>query len=482
MELHKLLSRQLSRQELNENTMPSNLKQWQDFLDRVNKTYNESDQERYLLERSLEISSREMTELNQKLETAQQIARLGYWYHNRVTKKNIWSKELYSMFGLHADQPAPNLEKILELTHEQDRPQLKECIEAAFSKGLSYELEIRLQGLNEKKEEYRWYHMIVKPLNTSALSVDQLAGVMMDITGRKKIEEELEILHQQLVTSARRAGMADVATSILHNVGNVLNSANVSVELILEYINDPYFSKLFSVNKMIVENSNNLSDYFTNDPKGKLLPQYLMDLNCYFENSHKNILKEIEDLDTHMNHIREITAMQKSLSGVSDTIEKIYIPEIIDSAIKMCGHGPKPNKILIYKKLDGSHYTQSDRIKLLQIMVNLVQNAKDALLASNIKEKIISISTKNVRSNEIELTVSDNGAGIPQENLTKIFSLGFTTKPHGHGFGLHSSAIVAKELGGSLIASSNGLMQGAVFTLTLPLSISDKDNNNEDNK
>lgn len=68
------------------------------------------------------------------------------------------------------------------------------------------------------------------------------------------------------------------------------------------------------------------------------------------------------------------------------------------------------------------------------------------------------------------ITVSDNGVGIAVENLTRIFAHGFTTKKNGHGFGLHSSALAAKELGGSLRASSEGPDRGATFILELPLN------------
>src|SRR5690242_6118290 len=103
-EFHKILQRQLIRTHLNNNVLPEDVKKWQEFLDRVNKTYLTTDQERYLLERSLNISSREMQDLNSKLEEAQQLALLGYWYHNPLTGENFWSKELYEMFKLDSSK------------------------------------------------------------------------------------------------------------------------------------------------------------------------------------------------------------------------------------------------------------------------------------------------------------------------------------------------------------------------------------------
>jgi signal transduction histidine kinase len=80
--------------------------------------------------------------------------------------------------------------------------------------------------------------------------------------------------------------------------------------------------------------------------------------------------------------------------------------------------------------------------------------------------------TLRVASGEgrVRVSVIDNGVGIPAENLTRIFNQGFTTRKDGHGFGLHSGALAARELGGSLHVHSDGAGQGASFTLELPLA------------
>ena len=114
---------------------------------------------------------------------------------------------------------------------------------------------------------------------------------------------------------------------------------------------------------------------------------------------------------------------------------------------------------------------QVEKQKVLQILVNLMRNARDALVESGRQGPAIDLAHPNRRRSDekkVVIEVIDNGVGIEEENLTKIFSHGFTTKRHGHGFGLHSSANAAKEMGGNLTAHSDGPGRGAVFTLELP--------------
>ncbi|VVC75417.1 Sensor protein FixL [Aquicella siphonis] len=477
--LHKSLQRQLNRFGFSLDVLPDDINKWKELIKRVNQAYRESDQERYLLERSMEISSAEMKDLNSKLEESQHMASLGYWYHNTMTKENIWSKELYKMFKLDFDKPVPTIDQIFDLVHEQDREKIKGLVSKAFNEGQDYETEIRMKVINTK-DDYHWYHIIGRPRKVNDMPITELAGVAMDITKRKIAEEEVSSLQRQLMTSARRAGMADVATSILHNVGNVLNSVNVSINLISEYIKESDIHKLLKVERMMMENEANIAEYLTQNEKGKLIPKYLL---VYTEKLQDNVEKvriELRNLTEQIGHIKTITEMQKSLSGVSGVVEKVYLPESIDTAIKMCGNNIEKSGIAIIKNFEEMPFICTDNSKLIQILVNLINNAKDALLAdSSVKKKSIIISIKKISHEFLSLQVKDNGIGIEYKNLTKIFSFGFTTKTTGHGFGLHSSALAAKELGGKLEAHSDGPRQGALFELTLPLHHYERRSENE---
>jgi PAS domain S-box-containing protein len=464
MDLEKLLVRQLKHHKL-ELDSPPGIQQWKDFLERVNNTYIEANQERYLLERSLELSSNELLSLNERLENAQHIAHLGYWLYDKHEDQLIWSKEFCYLFGIESGKPTPSYEEFLELIHPKDRMAIEDIIEKAFSQSQNFEHEVRIQNNNE----YRWY-LLIGHVSDETLGEYQLSGVIMDITSRKQAEEQVFLLHQQLLVSARQAGMADVASSVLHNVGNVLNSANVSMGLIKESLDNACYEKLFSVINHIKENLPSNPNYLIDDQKGKLIPQYLICLAEFLEKNHGTIVSEIDNLNKNLEHIIEIVAMQQKLGGISGHNEKIFLPEILDLSLQMAGCYFEEKNLQIIKKYNENLFVTTDKTKLLQVLVNLIQNAKDSVKkvqSQHVGNIIIEIDKK--MSDQATITIKDNGIGIPSENITKIFSFGFTTKQNGHGFGLHSSALAANEIGGTLVANSKGVNQGAIFTLTLPI-------------
>lgn len=468
MELHKILTRQLTHLGLNESTLPD-LSKWQELLKRINNHYNDSDQDLYLLERSMNLSSQELMELNDKLAESQSLAKIGYWYHDLKSGKNTWSIEIYKMFNFDLSVPAPSLEQALKLIHDDDRKMYTELIHNALEFGESFEVEIRCK-VNDDKDPYHWFKVICKPQKSEGEILTVINGVVMDITSSKKAQKEVEVLHQQVVTAARRAGMADVATSILHNIGNILNSVNVSLGLITEGINNENFEKFFVISEMLKNNRNNLLQFLTEDERGKNIPEYLSKLIANIKNNHSDLLKELNELKVQINHIKDITSMQNEIGGVTGVIEKVYLPELVDTAIKMCSLTSASKNIIVTKRNIDNIFLKTDKSKLLQIMVNIIQNAKDALLQSQKVEKKIDLSVQRINENYIEIRCEDNGIGIDKENLISIFSFGFTTKIHGHGFGLHSSALAAKELGGTLEAKTKGKNVGAIFILTLPIN------------
>ncbi|CEK11459.1 sensor histidine kinase [Legionella hackeliae] len=460
MELHKLLLRQLNRAQIEVDGLPKNEAQWQEFISRINKTYQETDQERYLLERSMNLSSHEMMLLNDKLERAQHIARLCYWHYDSDTDHISWSKELYHLLDLNPNA-VQTFKEFLILVHPGDRDELKKLVHKALTKRIDYTFELRLKN---QQDQYQWYRTIADCQGHD----NELSGILIDIDRDKKNEAEIKELSQKLLMTARRAGMAEIATSILHNIGNVLNSSNVSVNLIKESFSQPYYQKLFKIISMLQDHKKDIGNYLTRDEKGKLIPEYLIALGEILDKSNEKNRKELDNLDEDIQHLKDIVAMQKAFSGVSSIAEKIYIPELIETALQMSSNPHKDKAITLRKQYVDSAFVFADKSKLLQILINLIQNAKDAISKNSLdKKKQIDFVVKTANK-KLQIMITDNGEGILPENLQRIFSFGFTTKPNGHGFGLHSCALSAQDMGGSLKAESQGIGQGAVFTLTLP--------------
>ncbi|MCL9683622.1 ATP-binding protein [Legionella maioricensis] len=463
MDIHKLLYRQLEKCNISIDKKPENDEMWQKFLARINQAYIDADQERYMQDRSIEISSREMRQLNQKLENAQHIVGLGYWSYDGKCDRAIWSNELFSMLGLNPINNPPNVQQFMELVYEQDRYELQQKLETALEKKINYECELRVRHADGT---YRWYKTIGHCLEEEK----QLEGIFIDIHKNKIAEEKIKDLNQQISSTARRAGMAEVATTILHNIGNILNSSNTSINLLKNNLNQNYMKKLFKIIEMLSQHKEDLSDFLTNDSKGRLIPEYLVVLSKRILEDSQNNMIEVDNLINDLKHINEIVAMQKPLSGTSSINEQIYIPEIIETVLSMTISKSESEFIEVIKELDQCPLIVNDKSKLLQILVNLVQNAKEAVLlnTTNSIKKIKIVINKN-HDNSLQIKIIDNGIGIKHNNLNRIFSFGFTTKLTGHGFGLHSSALSAEAMGGALFAESAGEGCGAQFILTLPI-------------
>jgi NO-binding membrane sensor protein with MHYT domain len=277
-----------------------------------------------------------------------------------------------------------------------------------------------------------------------------------------------EALNEQLLRNARQAGMAEVAISVLHNVGNVLNSVNVSANLVAERIENSKLALLSDLSQMINQHKSDLGEFFTKDPKGMQIPDFIAKLASHWQEERMLMNGEIQALLKHLQHIKDIIAMQQNLSKKVQIEQITSIETAIDEAILICGIDENKHGIVIEKHYEKMKPVLIDKVKLLQILVNLLHNAKEALMmGKNHTVNKIMIRTGLLNKKQFYIEVSDNGPGISADNLSKIFTHGFTTKESGHGFGLHASALAAKDMGGSMKVASPGINQGAIFTLEL---------------
>jgi PAS domain S-box-containing protein len=290
-----------------------------------------------------------------------------------------------------------------------------------------------------------------------------------DITERKQAERNLEDLHKQLLDASRQAGMAEVATNVLHNVGNVLNSVNVSSSLASEYVRKSKAANLTKLAALFQEHKDDLATFLTSDPKGMQVPGYLVSLGEHLAEERDLILKELQSLSTNVEHIKDIVAMQQNYSKLTGVMEPLPLADLVEDALRMNAAALGRHGAQVIRKYSDVPPVLVEKHKVLQILVNLIRNAKYALDESGRPDKQLTVHVAKNGAGFAYVSVADNGVGIPPENLTRIFAHGFTTRKNGHGFGLHSAALAAKELGGSLTASSDGLGRGATFVLELPL-------------
>jgi signal transduction histidine kinase len=269
-----------------------------------------------------------------------------------------------------------------------------------------------------------------------------------------------------LLAVSRMAGMAEIATGVLHNVGNVLNSLNVSVSMIADQVKSSRIAGLTRSIELVDAFPGGLSAFLETE-KGKVLPGYLTSVSKRLSEENAKVLEELGSVNRHVDHIKTIVAMQQSYARPTGLEQAVEITELIDDALHMGESSFARHGIEVITDCAGELGLTTDRHKLLQIMINLISNARHALHEHHGARPQLIVRARATPT-ALTVTVTDTGVGIPAENLDKIFQHGFTTKPGGHGFGLHASANAARELGGSLRAASDGPGRGASFTLELP--------------
>ena len=219
---------------------------------------------------------------------------------------------------------------------------------------------------------------------------------------------------------------------------------------------------------IINEHTDDLGTFLTEDPQGKHIPVYLTEVSKCLQSERTDIIGKLRGLADNVQHIKDIVSTQQSYAKVLGVEVQTSISKLAEDAIQINSAGLERHGTRLIREFEKLPDVEIDKQKALQILVNLVSNAKYALSGSNRDEKLLTIRIYKHGEKRFRIEVADNGVGISEDNLTKIFSHGFTTKKGGHGFGLHSSALAAKEIGGSLTVHSDGVGQGATFTLELP--------------
>jgi len=278
--------------------------------------------------------------------------------------------------------------------------------------------------------------------------------------------EDKEEINKRMIALSHEAGKAEVATGVLHNVGNVLNSINVSANCVRDFQAQ---SRLPSLRKAVdlLEEQEDLAVFFSSDPRAKAVPKFLDGIVSRLEDEQVSSKKEIENLIEHVNHVKVVVAMQQSFAGVSGLEEPVCLFKLFADAELLLSNSIYRHEIELVLDFEELPMVMLERQRVLQVVVNLLKNAKDALTSGRMEDRQLSVRARR-KDDQLVVEVTDNGVGIDPEDLTKIFSHGFTTKRQGHGFGLHSCANAIQGIGGKLTAESEGLGHGATFKMTIP--------------
>lgn len=285
---------------------------------------------------------------------------------------------------------------------------------------------------------------------------------------RKKSDELLEARYE--AESRYQAGKAEIATDVLHNVGNALNSVNVAVDLVGYTLRESRLPALQRVAELMQANSKKIGKFMQKDQRGRVLPSYLAELSDALMNERELSLREIDVLHKHLEHIKAVVATQQKYAKLCNVMEPTSLVELLGDVEELLGAAVTNHCVRIVRHEMDAPPIKTDRQKLLQVIVNVVKNAIESSSEAHPDgggRVELRIGTDD--RGHAFVQVRDNGVGLTRETLANIFTHGFTTKADGNGFGLHSCANILKELGGAVQVDSDGPNTGATFTITLPI-------------
>lgn len=307
---------------------------------------------------------------------------------------------------------------------------------------------------------------------------DNLAELIEHITGAIRnvrlyghlasINKQLRETQRELIEVSRCAGVAEMAAGILHNIGNALNSVNTSTGVVCDRLNSLKLESVSRIEQLLLDESEPWGGAFRRNERGVKIVNYIRSLHDHLQESRVALKREAQLLRESVDHVNQTVAAQQSFAQIAGAPEDLDPSEPMRYALRLCEAELLRDKIDVVREFGNVPAVRIERHKVVQIMVNLIRNAKDALAGSPRQNRRLRLGVRLGQPSCIECYVSDNGMGITAENLNKVFSMGFTTKEGRHGFGLHNSAIAADSMGGVLSVHSEGTGCGATFALTLP--------------
>lgn len=275
---------------------------------------------------------------------------------------------------------------------------------------------------------------------------------------------ELKEAQRELVDKARKAGMADIAASVLHNIGNTLNSIIISTQTLTSTLNNSQINNVTRANELLKSNLDNLNVFLTNDPKGKKLMEYYLLVGDNLQIEKKILQEHISRVADKTKVIEDIIVAQRDYATVEQQLEPINLIQILEDTCKLQDDRLNKLHITLRKEFGTSSMVLGNKVKIMHIMINLFENAQDAMSETLETKRILGIVVLR-KDDYVQMLISDTGCGIEQKNLKTIFSHGYTTRKEKHGFGLHSCANYMMEMGGRIEAQSEGPGKGAIISL-----------------
>jgi PAS domain S-box-containing protein len=390
-------------------------------------------------------------------------APIGIAHADRRGRLLRYNQAFCTMLGF---EPAELATKTIgDVTHRDDVARVSAEIKRLWTGEIQF---VDLEKRHIRKDgSIHWVRITTALVREGDGKPEYSVEFLRDISARKESAEELERVHKQLMIASRQAGMAEVATNVLHNVGNILNSVNISASLVTERVKQSKAAGVSRLAALLQEKGSAVGDFLANDERGRRIPDYLTSLGEQLTSDQKMALEELASLRDNLEHIKDTVAMQQSYAKLCGVTETVAVADLVEDSLRLNAGAFVRHGVSLRREFNEVPPITVDKHKVLQILVNLVRNAKYACDESGRSDKLLTLRIEKAPAG-VRICVIDNGVGIPAENMSRLFTHGFTTRVDGHGFGLHSGALAAQELGGSLRVLSDGPGLGATFILELP--------------
>jgi signal transduction histidine kinase len=298
-----------------------------------------------------------------------------------------------------------------------------------------------------------------------------LKWAMQQAQERKRFVVEQKQLQSQLDEAIDKIEMAGVASTVLHNVGNVLTSVTVAANMVESVVEQSSVSLVNRMAELINAHDEDLGTYLTEDPKGKRIPLSLGKLGTHLIKEQETILKEMKGLALNIHHMKQIIISHQTMAKSAGRVEQISLIDVVSHALELSFQPGDAMWMTIDRDYQEVPTVWVDRHQLIQILVNLFRNAKQAMREQAQGHHVLKLRVHYQAEGEasVILTIQDSGIGIAPEHVSKMFTRGFTTKKDGNGIGLYSSILTIQNMGGSMHVHSNGVGKGAMFSLTFPV-------------
>ncbi len=395
--------------------------------------------------------------------------RVGIWEWQPGSWDVYTTANLKNLLGYEDLGYEWRLRNWLKLFHPEDRKVfLRKILKHIKGVGGPYEGENRMI---HKDGRHLWFYVRAEGIRDKDGKTIRVFGSNTDITVRKKAELELKKAQEEALVHAHAEGRAEFATTVLHNIGNVLNSVNVNSANIRETVQKMGIQQLQLAMKMIEENTHDLDNFFNNHPKGRQLPQYIVQKTAIMNKDFEKLTHLAGDIGDKISLMHEIIETQQTHAKNPEGIGQEDLARLVNESLKVQMEFINREGITIHKRYKAIPPLVLPAAALIHVVINLIKNAVEAMNLMPRAHRSLYIDIFEDEQLNTHLKIRDTGIGVKPQNMEKMFVHGFTTKKHGHGFGLHYCAQSIREMGGEIAIESEGEGKGATFTITFPMEM-----------